>query len=41
MEGFGTKRGGLKKIPRVEGGDGFLYEAIDKWVEIRKFLKVW
>jgi len=29
------------KIPRVWGGDGFLWENLDRWVEKGKFLKVW
>jgi len=28
-------------FPRVGAKDGFLQEALDMWVEIGKFLKVW
>jgi len=27
--------------PKGWSGDGFLEEALNRWVEIRKFLKVW
>lgn len=29
------------KLPRVGGGDGFLQEALNEWVETENFLKVW
>jgi len=29
------------KFPRVWSGDGFFWEALNRWVEIGKFLKVW
>jgi len=32
---------GLRKIPMVGDGNGFLEEALNRWVEARKFLKGW
>jgi len=39
LKAFGSGLGGLRKIPRVVGEDGFLWEALNRWVETGKFLK--